>query len=233
MTEFIVLGGTGEKANAGNIPSTFLGPLLAAGDTLTHVDYPASIGPANPNPGTWGAGLSRSRRAGLVALAAAVGRTPNIPILVGYSLGAYVVSDYLEAMAAGRYPDQQVAGAILLASPRAPRVNGREGLARGHGRYPAGVPVCQVRNWRDLICNTPADSPLMKVTGLVDLATGGLADGFDLVAWVLGELLRAGRLPTVTDYELVMGYANGPEHTTRYFTDPVFRAHVREWLRRL
>lgn len=228
----MIVRGTGETYGH-NLPRAFMAPLLRTGDVVTEADYPASIGPANAKPGTWAAGMTRSRRVGKTNLAEAIRRTENVPVLVGYSLGAYVVSDYLEAMAAGRYPDQQVAGAILLASPRAPRVNGREGLARGHGRYPAGVPVCQVRNWRDLICNTPVDSPLMKVTGLVDLATGGLAAGFDLVAWVLGELLRAGRLPTVTDYELVMGYANGPEHTTRYFTDPVFRAHVREWLRRL
>lgn len=231
MTEYIIVVGTGERTGDENLPTAFLRPLLKPGDTLRYVEYPASIGPANPTPGTWGAGLTRSRTAGLGALAHAVAVTPNVPVLLGYSLGAYVVSDYLEALAAGRYPGHEVAGAIMLANPRAPRVNGREGLARGHGRFPSGVPVIEVRNYWDLICNTPSDSPLMKVTGLVAVATGGLMEGFDLAAWVLQELLRASRLPTMDDYRLVTGYANGPEHTTRYLSEPMFRAAVRDWIR--
>ncbi|UTN93328.1 lysin B [Gordonia phage Widow] len=228
MTEFMIVRGTGETYGH-NLPRAFMAPLLRTGDVVTEVDYPASIGPANAKPGTWAAGMTRSRRVGKANLAEAIRRTENVPVLVGYSLGGFVVSDLLEDLAAGKFPELQVAGAIQIASPRAPRVNGREGLARAHGRYPAGLPVCEIRNWRDMICNTPSDSPLMKLTGLVDLLTGGPADGMDVPAWILGELLRIGRVPTLTDYELIMGYANGPEHTGRYTSDPVFRARVRAW----
>ena len=231
MTEFMIVRGTGETYG-NNLPRNFLAPLLTAGDVVTEVDYPASIGPANAKPGTWASGMSRSRNVGKHNLAEAIRRTANIPVLVGYSLGAIVVSDLLEDLAKGLGSHLQVAGAVMLASPRAPRVNGREGLARAHGPYPAGLPVAEVRNWRDMICNTPSDSPLMKLTGLVDLLTGGPADGMDVPAWILGELLRVGRVPTLTDYELIMGYAKGPEHTGRYFTDPVFRSYVRDWRRR-
>ncbi len=55
-------------------------PLLTAGDVVTEVDYPASIGPANAKPGTWAAGMSRSRNVGKHNLAEAIRRTANIPV---------------------------------------------------------------------------------------------------------------------------------------------------------
>lgn len=233
MTEYMILSGAGESRAKPTLPEEFIRPLLRPADVVTRIDYPASIGPVNPTPGTVGPGLSRSRKVGAEALAKAVARTNNIPVIVAYSLGAYAASDYLEQLAAGRYPDHEVAGAILLASPRASVLRGREGLARAHGKYPRNVPVSEIRNWWDLIASTPSDSPLMKVTGIVDLLTGGAADGFDVGKWIMTELLRVGRLPTVEDYQLVMGYATGPEHTARYLSDPQYRAQAAQFLRHL
>ncbi|AWY06538.1 lysin B [Gordonia phage Trine] len=224
MTEYMILRGTGEDLTE-NLPATFIRPLIRAGDTVTHVNYPATIGPLRPAGEAW-ASMDASRAAGKSALSQAVARTPNIPVLVGFSLGAYVVSDYLEDLAAGRIKGQTVAGAILIASPRAPRANGREGIARAHGPYPK-VPVCQVRNWGDIICNTPTASPLMKLTPLVSIGTGGVDLG-----WALGELLRASALPTATDLELLRGYADPRigAHDKAYLQDPQFRRSVGRWL---
>lgn len=231
MTEYMIVRGTGESLNS-NLPTAFMRPLLGPGDTLTQVDYPASIGPANPTPNTWGPSMEKSLNLGLEALVAAVRRTPNIPVLVGYSLGAYVISRFLENLAAGKYPDLQVAGAIQIASPRAPLVNGREGLARAHGRY--SVPVCDIRNYWDMICNTPSDSPLMKITGLVAIGTLGVPDGFDVWNWVSRELLRASAPPSLGDLRLVEGYLPGgnEDHTRPYLADPVFRRAAAQWMDR-
>ncbi|QLF84016.1 lysin B [Gordonia phage Upyo] len=227
MTQYMILRGAGEALND-NLPTRFLRPLLKHGDTVTQIDYPASIGPVTPAGGKMGS-MDASRKAGKAALAAAVERTANIPVLVTYSLGGYAGADYLEALAVGEYPDHQIGGAIEIASPRARVANGREGLARAHRRYP-DIPVCEVRNYWDIICNTPTNSPLMKMTGLVAIASGGVADGFNVMAWIMGEFLRQAALPSQSDIRLIQGYANGIDHAAAYLDNPVFRAHVSEWI---
>lgn len=228
MTEYMILRGAGE-ALTDNLPAKFMAPLLKPGDTVTHIAYPASIGPVTP-AGQPSMSMDASRKAGVDALADAIERTNAIPVPVGYSLGAYVVSDYLEALASGKYSGQRVAGAIQIASPRAPKVNYREGLARAHGRYPLGVSVCEVRNFWDIICNTPSTSPLMKMTGIVAILTGGVADGFDFMVWLLTEFLRLTSLPSESDLKLIRGYAAGTAHASEYLSNPVFREHVAEWI---
>lgn len=81
------------------------------------VDYPASIGPANPQNSAAGCSEQQSIDQGMRALVAAIHRSPNKVGLLGYSLGAEVVTRFLEAKARGEYPDCEVAWAANVANP--------------------------------------------------------------------------------------------------------------------
>lgn len=217
MTEYMILVGAGEKIDKSSVPYLLIKPYLRANDIVTFIKYPASIGPANPtpNPLDWGVGLGQSLAEGQRALRSAILGTPHVPVLVGYSLGAYVVSNYLEDRAKNKRWNEEIDRAILIANPRAKLNNGRQGIAGAHGDF-GGVKTYEITNWDDMIASTPTNSPLPKLKDFVDYVTGGMKD-INLLFWTLS---KNNYFPTLNDAYLLVGYANQEQHVHAYFRSP-------------
>lgn len=190
------------------------------------VDYPASIGPANPQNNPRGVPLLVSVLDGKVNLAAHIRDTsnPNV-IVIGYSLGAMVVSAFLEDMAAGAHYLQglQVSRVVLMSNPRrAPETpGGTYGIAGVHDDYPDGLPVVEVWNPADGITACPDGSPLRLVAdGIANmsLAVGGgwrTIAGASMPWW--RRITPDGRL-WWNAIALARGYVFDGQHTVRYIT---------------
>ncbi|WP_330184995.1 PE-PPE domain-containing protein [Nocardia sp. NBC_01503] len=160
--------GTGERLGApGNLLTAVTGRLDPAKYSIgPEVDYPASIGPANPQYGLDGCSEEQSIDTGVRALAAAVRATPNRAGLLGYSLGAEVVTRFLEAKARGEYADCDIAWAANIANPLRREGDSIDPNPVGFGingqrePWPDCIPTWEVANPADCITSCPADSPL-------------------------------------------------------------------------
>ncbi len=160
-------------------------------------------------------------------LAAAIRATPNLVGLAGYSLGAELVSRFLEAQARGEYADCEIAWAAVIANPcRAVGESIDEGsvgsgINGAHGPWPPDLPVFTAANPLDGITSCPPGSPLRALaegmSAFSFAALGGwsidlahkLIDGEFLADQYTPErLLRAG--------QLMLGYTLGGTHTTEY-----------------
>lgn len=161
----ITVRGTGERLAS---PHNMLANVTRGLDqhrfaTIVDLAYPASIGMMNPERAFAGVSLARSVELGLMTLATEIRRTPLPVVLLGYSLGAIVVTRFLEAQARGMNPDCEVAFAACIANPLRQPGDSRDAPgAPGFGI--AGSPVLgriwEVANPRDGITCCPADSPL-------------------------------------------------------------------------
>ncbi|MFJ4653834.1 PE-PPE domain-containing protein [Nocardia sp. NPDC088792] len=237
MIDVITCRGTGEPLNG----TTNMLPLLTEQLDPTKytigvdLDYSASVGPANPQEDLAGVSEDDSVAAGVTALAAAIRATPLVVGIAGYSLGAMVVTRFLEAKAAGEYADCEVAWAATVANPL--RAEGSSidpapvgfGLAGQHGPWPDGIPVWEAANPADAITSCPADSPLRTLADAVsefsfaDLGgwTSDLIDRVLANRWQptdIGSLLHpiaTWRLWSQTA-ALMEGYAFGGQHTSAY-----------------
>lgn len=210
----MILVGTGEKKDKSSVPYKLIQGSLGPGDRLEFINYPASIGPANstPNPVDWTQGLAQSLTEGEYSLTRAVMATHDVPVLVGYSLGAYVVSNYLENRAKKSRFNEEIKQAILIANPRAKLNRGRAGICNPHGDF-GKVKVTEVTNWNDMIASVPINSVLKKSPYFVDFVTGGLRNKtvlFDAIA-------RNNGFPTVNDFFQLIGYIDQSEHVHAYF----------------
>ncbi|UAK38374.1 hypothetical protein K8O93_00815 [Gordonia bronchialis] len=232
--EIIFVAGAGEQLNSSMVPYRLTRPAHRRDDKLTILRYDNSIGPVNNTaPADWATGLDHALRDGEAELAAHIRRTPYVPVLVGYSLGAYVISSFLERMALGAYRGLEVAEAVLIANPRAGEEVGRKGIAGAHGRFPAGLPVVGISNYHDIVCRTPVSSALRKLPGLVSATTADPQDWGSLdnwLAWLAGVFVENNVAPTVADIALARGYFTGA-HTSAYFDDLVLRNAVVKALR--
>lgn len=229
MITVLTCRGTGEPL-AG--PGNMLGYLTRLLDPARFViapdiPYPASVGPANPAADPLGCSEEASVEDGLAALAAAIRATPNLVGLCGYSLGAEVVSRFLEAKARGEYADCEIAWAALVANPNRAPGEGIDadpigcGINGAHAAWPESVPVWTAANPLDGITSCPDGSPLrvlahtMSAFSFAQLGgwTADLAQQLLDGEWAqgdysLGQLARAG--------QLMYGYLYGGQHTTAY-----------------
>ncbi|GAB0103375.1 hypothetical protein JMUB6875_23480 [Nocardia sp. JMUB6875] len=199
------------------------------------IDYPAAIGPVNPARDLAGCSELQSIDRGVAALVKAIHSTPNLVGILGYSLGAEVVTRFLEAKARGEYPDCEVAWAANIANPlrrEGDSIDERStgfGINGQHGPWPDEFPIWEVANPADGITSCPADSPLRTLADTVSafgfVALGGwsadLADRLRQNRWQpasFGWWLR----PVQTwqlwtrAAALMDGYLRGGTHTSAY-----------------
>lgn len=229
MITVLTCRGTGEPVGGVDNMLTYLGWLLDGSryELGDDVPYAASVGPANAQGDLAGPSEDQSIAAGLPLLAAAIRATPNLVGLCGYSLGAELVSRFLELKAQGQYEDCELAWAAFVANPR--RAPGESidpdpaglGINGEHGPWPRGLPTFTAANPLDGITSCPAGSPLHA------LAEGMSAFSFaDLGGWTadLAHQLIDGQL-LAEDYspeqllragQLMLGYVLGGQHTTAY-----------------
>ncbi|MFD3511024.1 PE-PPE domain-containing protein [Nocardia sp. NPDC058666] len=199
------------------------------------VDYPASIGPMNPQKRIDGCSEDFSVAAGVDALATAV-RAAKYPVgLLGYSLGAIVVSRFLEAKARGEFPECDVLWAANIANPLRRCGDsllgdpGGFGINGEHGPWPSDVRTWEVAHAADGITCCPADSPLRALADGVSAFsfaelggwTSGLAERFranrwqlTLHAWSRGPLREWRQWSTAAT--LIDGYVRGGQHNAVY-----------------
>jgi len=229
VTTVLTCRGTGEPIGGVDNMLTALGWELdpVRYELGADIAYPASVGPANSGGDVLGPSEDQSIAQGLPLLAAAIRATPDLVGLMGYSLGAELVSAFLEAKARGQYADCELGWAALVANPR--RAPGESidpdpvgsGINGAHGPWPDGLPVFTAANPADGITSCPPGSPLRA------LAEGMSAFSFaELGGWTatlaqqlidgefLGEdytseqLMRGG--------QLMYGYLLGAQHTAEY-----------------
>lgn len=217
----IFIGGTAEKPNSTMMGRVLLNRYFSPDDTFIYLKYPAAIGPMDltPNPIDFAHSALQSRRAGVKELAREIAETESIPILVGYSLGAWVLSDFLEEMAAGKHPWLEVKSAITIGSPRrrAERFGG--GIAGNHGPYPRDVVHVELSNYNDIVSNTPVNSRLKFLPFVGDVLTTN-QDADTRRAWqLLAKMYVAGFGTTFTlrDIDLLNRYRDGTGHGSDYF----------------
>ncbi|AOE44908.1 lysin B [Gordonia phage Terapin] len=237
MREILIVGGAGEdpKKVNGSFIKSYLDPFLRPTDKLVGIDYPASIGIANPtpNPTDIKEGALESRAIAVRNLAAYIRQTKFVPYIVAYSLGAWAVSDFLEELAEGKHPGLEIAGVILIASPK----NGRDtgygyGIAGKHKPYPTKFPIVEVNNWNDGICSCPKGSALRVLPLLGELFTLNYRDPKVRLAMVqfLGSAFAAVKtMPTVHDAMLLGKYVEGKAHGSDY-RSAVLRAPAQRML---
>jgi hypothetical protein len=230
MISVVTCRGTGEMAGSPDNMLAYLTSLLdpARFQAGTDVNYPAAVGPAGSS-GLLGPSEQQSIADGLPLVAAAIRATPNLVGLCGYSLGAELVSAFLEAQARGEYADCELAWAAVVANPnRAPGESidpdpVGSGINGAHAAWPTALPVYTAANPLDGITSCPDGSPLralavgMSAFSFADMGgwTAALAhdlsDGQFLAdQYTPGQLLTAG--------QLMIGYALGMQHTTEYIT---------------
>ena len=227
MTEILYLGGAGD--------TDFI-PKLVRSVTQEHVlkrvDYPGSIGPVNltPNPYDWTEGIKESRQIGEKRLAARIQATPNVPIIIGYSLGAYVLSDFLENKARGKYPNLEIAQTITIGNPR--RLTW--GIAGSHKPFPISHGIrgkhFEIAAMNDVIANCPRGSVLRKLPYFVDAVTGlSRNSATQFMSLILtGTLANYWRL-TDRDIELCWKYLDQTGHNKDYF-QPSYQTLLRQAL---
>ncbi len=223
MITILTCRGTGESVGAA---SNMLAALTAKLPTDKYVagqdiPYPASVGPANAQGDPAGPSADQSIAAGLPLLDAAVTAAPGQVGLCGYSLGALLVSRYLET-----YRGNKIAWVAMVANPA--RATGESvdpnpfgyGIEGAHAQWDVNIPVWSAANPLDGITSCPALSPLRQ------LAAGLNGLTFATLGWTaeLAARLIAGQWPSA-DYtpeqleeagKMMIGYLFGGQHTTAY-----------------
>ncbi len=93
--------------------------------------YPGTVGPAGGKPD--GPSAETSIEIGVTALAAMIRATPNNVGVLGYSLGAEVVTAFLEAQARGLFAECELAFSGCLANPARKEGDSVDSGSRGYG----------------------------------------------------------------------------------------------------
>ncbi|WP_225725473.1 MULTISPECIES: PE-PPE domain-containing protein [unclassified Nocardia] len=240
MITVLTCRGTGEPQGS---PDNLLGAVTGKLDRAKYfigldVDYPASIGPANPQADFDGCSEEQSINDGVQALAAAIRAAPNRVGLLGYSLGAEVVTRFLEAKARGQYADCDIAWAANIANPLRregdsidPRPVGF-GINGQHGPWPEDIPTWEVANPADAITSCSPDSPLRTLADTVSAFSFAQLGGW---TQALSDRIRANCWqPTRPDWwvhpirtwrlwaqaaALMDGYLHGGQHVLAYQRD--------------
>lgn len=158
--------------------------------------------------------------------------TPNLVGIIGYSLGAEVVTRFLEAQSQGEYTACEIAFAACVANPlRAPAESidpnpQGYGLAGAHG--PVSVPILEAANPNDGITSCPAGSPLRTLADVLSSFSFATLGGWTQA--LINELVTKAFQPanfigpnaaaTIALYTnaatLVAGYLYGGQHYAAY-----------------
>ncbi|WP_405166728.1 PE-PPE domain-containing protein [Nocardia sp. NBC_01499] len=235
MITVLTCRGTGEHLGA---PTNMLSCVTRRLDSAKYligpdVDYPASIGPANPQNRYAGCSEEQSVALGVEALAAEIRATPNRVGILGYSLGAIVVTRFLEAKARGEYPDCAVEWAANIANPLRREGDSCDqgavgfGINGQHEPWPEGIETWEVAHHADGITCCPADSPLRTLADTMSAFSFAAMGGWGSA---LAERIRGNRWqldhrdwwqPQVWSQAAVLmdGYVRGGTHTAIYRTD--------------
>jgi hypothetical protein len=180
MIDIVMVRGTGEPFNG---PNNMLRGLSAHLDpekfgAPLECSYPASIGVANRTFAVTGPSEGESVLEGVENLANLIRSTPNKVGVLGYSLGAEVVSRFLEAQGRGEYADCELAFSACVANPLRREGDSIDAAPPGfgingqHNAFPER-PHFECANPDDAITSCPEDSPLR---GLADVVSAfGLA----------------------------------------------------------
>lgn len=236
MYTIAMVRGTGESFNGLNnmlrLVTTQL-DLKKFDPNPLEVSYPASIGFANQTFAVTGPSEDESVKIGIENLANLVRSTPNKVGVLGYSLGAEVVSRFNEAQARGEYADCAVVFTACVANPLREQGDSIDAGPRGfgingqHGPFPDRHHF-EATNPDDAITSCPPDSPLRDLADVVsafgfaaiggwtqDLANRMLQRRWQPANW--GDLLHP--IKTWDLYEEaaadVVGYLTG-HHTSQY-----------------
>lgn len=201
------LGGAGD--------SRFIPAMLGGlGYEMAHVPYNNSIGPISQGD-PWGD--YRSNLAdGEAKLAKAVRSAWDVPVVAGYSFGAYAVSNFMDRYATGYYRDLFVAGALTFGNPRRPGT----GIAGSHSMWK--VPYLDITAPDDVISNCPPGSALRRIPHFVEAVTGldPSRNRLDVVRAM--SLVMTGVYANywglgAREIELCWKYLDGSGHGTDYF----------------
>ncbi|MBL1076560.1 hypothetical protein JK358_19360 [Nocardia sp. 2] len=174
MIDIITLRGTGEQRNYDGTPAGMLHDIAKLLDTdkfsCFEPVWPAAIG---PTPDLWGPSMATSVRIGVAAGVKAIQDSPNVCGLLTYSLGGIVGNKILEGARSGLYKNAngtplEIAFTVNVANPmrRAGESVGNLcppnlfGLHGQRGQWPIGIDVLEYANPNDIICASPANSPL-------------------------------------------------------------------------
>lgn len=215
MTEIFYLGGAGDTTF---IPNMLKSAEIYGNDQydIVRIRYPGSIGPINrtPNPLDWKEGLKESRDVGKARLAAAIRETKSIPIVIGYSLGAYVISDFLEEKCSGKHQDLEIAQTITIGNPR----HFTGGIAGSHRLFPKNHSHFEIAAIDDVMCRCDKNSALKKIPYFVEAVTGlGYSDTTSFMSMILTGLSTSYWRLSSRDIELCWKYLNRTGHERDYF----------------
>lgn len=230
MTLIIMAGGAGESPYKEQFLDRFLRRHITRWDKIVRIKYPASIGPVNltPNPIDFTESAKQSREICAKTIAQLVKDTDDVPIVCGYSLGAWGVSLFLERMATGEYRNRngtplELKGAVLVGNPRRARTRGGGpyGIAGEHKPYPKGLRYADVAAIDDGIPMCPERSIMRLLPYAADVLTLNVSDPKTVQAWMMmGSALadlRRWTLPTQRDLFLIQQYLNQVGHVQDYF----------------
>jgi hypothetical protein len=240
MITVLMARGTGEPVDGPNNMLRLVTSRLDPAKFEIGADcpYPASVGPANQTGNPLGPSEDESIRLGIPALAAMIRACPNKVGLLGYSLGAELVSKFLEAQASGEYADCELAFTACAANPVRAEGDSIEpnpvgyGINGPHGPFPAGVTHLEAANPADMITSCPEGSPLRTLADQVSAFSFAALGGWtqDLVQ----KLLKGRFQPSSVDwwthpirtwdlYEEaaigVQGYLTRQTHIEQYIED--------------
>ncbi|WP_067671853.1 PE-PPE domain-containing protein [Nocardia miyunensis] len=235
MIDVITCRGTGEPQGS---PNNMLTQVTRQLDprryrVLGDVVYPASVGVANEGFRINGPSEADSIRIGIANLATMIRSTPNMVVLLGYSLGAELVTKFSEAQARGLYSDCEIAATACVANPQRRAGDSIDPVPAGFGiNGERGVfpdrPHFEAANPRDAITSCAPGSPLRALADV--MSAFGLAM---IGAWskdLLNRMLQRRWQPAgwgdimhpVKTWEMyqqaaddVRGYLTG-QHTTAY-----------------
>ncbi|MGV9676196.1 PE-PPE domain-containing protein [Nocardia sp. NPDC003482] len=240
MITVLTCRGTGETlASRGNLLCAVTDRLDPSTYTIgADIDYPASVGPVNPGLSLAGCSEQQSITAGVRAVAEEIRRTPTKVGLLGYSLGAQVVTRFLEAKARGAYGDCELVWAATVANPLRRQGDSIEpnpigfGINGQHDEWPDDIFTWEVASPADGITSCPADSPLRDLAEVVSAFSFAELGGWstDLAERMRRNRWRPDRIEWWRDpvrawdrwsraAALMEGYLVGGAHTTAYVTN--------------
>lgn len=221
---FILVGGAGEKPNQSQLLYQMLknSGVLRPSDIFSFVNYPASIGPVNltPDPFDFKENATQSVREGVRQLQKQgfnVSEADEVYVF-GYSLGAWVVNNWLEMLARGGAIIPQLKGVFTVGSPKRTVITSGGGIAGSHALYPRTVKHYEISNWNDIVSNTPPRSPLRALPFVEQVVTTGQVDGVRKGWADVAQLFLMGQLRFIDqrDITLLTKYADHTGHEREY-----------------
>lgn len=237
MIDVIACRGTGEHLNAASNMLFGVTRLLDGDrfDIVGDLDYPATVGPAGGE--AFGPSEDESVRIGVVNLVGMIRAAANPVGLLGYSLGALVVTAFREAQARGAYSDCEIAWSACVANPR--RAAGDTidlysagfGINGQHAPF-AGAVHFEAANPADTITSCPQESPLRTVADQMSAFSFAEVGGW--TTDLAGKMMQRRFQPASWDwwrnpiqafdiYEAagrgILGYLSGKDHIRTYIDD--------------